>query len=167
LDQVRRDRELPSSAFVVAYELNFNAEYGGAAWQSIETLAKDTGLSEPSIVRITRQLAQHGYLKIEAGRPGRGSHSNRYFMVKQTSADGGLQTSAGESQTSAGGVDLSKTHRMRGAKAPPHEDEGSLRFAADASAPRFASELRKHRKRSKPSKAELTIRRAALARGSS
>ncbi len=97
LDQVKADKKLPRSAFVVAFELmdGFNAEFGGAAWKSIETLAKETRLSEPSIVRITRQLAQHGHLRIEPGKAGRGGrgHSNRYFMVQKTSADGAFKGS--------------------------------------------------------------------------
>ena len=125
LDQVKADKKLPGSAFLVAFELKqgFNADYGGACWKSIETLADETGLSEPSIVRITRQLVQHGHLRIEPGKAGRGGHTNRYFMVKKTSADGGsqtsVQTSAGESQTSAGGGDLLKTHLRGEAKASP------------------------------------------------
>src|ERR1700730_13531687 len=116
LDQVKADDKLPSSAFLVAFQLmqGFNAGYGGACWKSIETLAEETGLSEPSIVRITRQLAQRGHLRIEPGKAGRGGHTTRYFLVLKTSADGGLQTSAqtsaGESQTSAGGGDSLKTH---------------------------------------------------------
>jgi Helix-turn-helix domain len=135
LDQVKADDRLPRSAFVVAFELKqgFNAEFGGAAWMSIKTLAADTGLSEPSIVRITRQLVERGHLKIDAGKAGRGSHTNRYFMVNKTSADGGLetgfQTSAGESQTSAGGVDSIKT-LLREAKASrERERERSLALA--------------------------------------
>ena len=90
----------------------FNAEYGGASWKSIKTLAEETGLSEPSIVRITRQLVEHGHLKVDPGKAGRGGrgHSNRYFMVEKTSADGAFKAtekgSAGEAKGSAGGVDL-------------------------------------------------------------
>ena len=79
LDQVKADDELPSSAFLVAFQLmqGFNAKYGGACWKSIETLADDTGLSEPSIVRITRLLAQRGHLRIEPGSGvGRGGHNS-------------------------------------------------------------------------------------------
>ncbi len=70
LDQIKADKKLPGSAFLVAFELKqgFNAKYGGACWKSIETLADDTGLSEPSIVRITRQLAQRGHLRIRTGQ---------------------------------------------------------------------------------------------------
>ena len=122
LDQVKADDELPRSAFVVAFELmqGFNAKYGGAAWKSIETLATDTGLSEPSIVRITRQLVNHGHLKVDPGKGGRG-HSNRYFMVQKTSADGAFKAtgkgSAGESKGSVGGVDSLKIHLMEEANA--------------------------------------------------
>ncbi|WOH60934.1 helix-turn-helix domain-containing protein [Bradyrhizobium sp. BWC-3-1] len=152
LDQVKADKKLPRSAFIVAFQLmqGFNANYGGATWKSIETLAKETGLSEPSIVRITRQLAQRGHLKIEHGKAGRGGHSNRYFMVKKTSADEGLetstdgglqtspQTSAGDPQTSAGGGDLLKNHLTGEAQeASPvrGRESGSLALTGPASAP--------------------------------
>lgn len=143
LDQVKADDKLPRSAFVVAFQLmqGFNAEYGGAAWKSIETLAEETQLSEPSIVRITRQLVQRGHLKIEHGKAGRGGHTNRYFMVKKTSADGGLQTSAqtsaGDPQTSTGGGDLLKNHLTGEAEAasPVKERESELTLAVSARAP--------------------------------
>lgn len=151
LDQVKADKKLPRSAFVVAFQLmqGFNAEYGGAAWKSIETLAKETGLSEPSIVRITRQLTERGHLKIDPGKPGRGGHSNRYFMVKKTSAGGGLetstdgdlqtsaQTSARDPQTSASGGDPLKNHLTGEAieASPVGERESELTLAAAPGAP--------------------------------
>lgn len=163
LDQVKADREkprLPRSAFVVAFELmnGFNAQYGGACWKSIETLAKETGLSEPSIVRVTRQLAQHGHLRVEPGKAGRG-HSNRYFMVSKTAADGAFNTkkgsavgglqpsekgSVGESKGFAGGGDLPKTH-LRDAKASQvseRESEQTLVDAPGAPAPDGARPLK-------------------------
>ncbi|MCD9110097.1 helix-turn-helix domain-containing protein [Bradyrhizobium japonicum] len=135
LDQVKADDKLPRSAFVVAFQLmqGFNAEYGGAAWKSIETLADETGLSEPSIVRITRRLTERGHLKIDPGKAGRGGHSNRYFMVKKTSA----QTSAGDPQTSAGGGDLLKNHLTGEAEeaSPVKERENELTLAVIPASP--------------------------------
>jgi Helix-turn-helix domain len=124
LNQVKADREVTPSAFLVAFEIGqgFNAEYGGAAWPSSLTIAKAVGLSEPSIIRIVRQLAQRGHLKIDPGKQGAG-HSNRYFMVLKTSTSEGFRTAQKTSirvkKTSTGGYDLSKNHLQGDAKASP------------------------------------------------
>jgi hypothetical protein len=131
LQQVSADRELPPSASKVALGLVqlFNAEYGGAAWPSSLNIARAIGLSEPSIIRITRQLARHGHLRIDPGKAGRGGHTNQYFMVIQTSAGGGLQTSTGESQTSASGGDLLETPLRDPKGSPVREGERSRSLA--------------------------------------
>jgi hypothetical protein len=124
LAQVKADRELSPSAFMVAFELTqlFNAEYGGAAWKSSLNIAKAVGLSEPSIIRIVRQLRERGHLKIEPGKRGAG-HSNRYFMVLKTSTSEGFRTTKKTSipvkKTSTGGYDLLKNNLQGTLKRPP------------------------------------------------
>ena len=144
LDQVKADKKLPSSAFVVAFELKqgFSAKYGGACWKSIETLADKTGLSEPSIVRITRQLVERGHLRIEPGKAGRG-HSNRYFKVEKTSAGGAFKTSAdgafrsekGSVKGSAGGVDSINKGEAKASPLGERERSHSLADIPGAPAP--------------------------------
>ncbi|MEY9182348.1 helix-turn-helix domain-containing protein [Bradyrhizobium sp. USDA 313] len=87
LAQVKADRGLSPVAFLVAYEIgqHFNARYGGAAWPSSQTIAKNIGVGKATVIRAVRQLRERGHLTVEPGRaggpPGRG-HSNRYRMAK-------------------------------------------------------------------------------------
>src|SRR5262245_3291315 len=57
----------------------FNDNNGGCAYPSIETLATDAGLSNPTVRRAIVRIKQAGFLKVIAGKRGRG-HSNRYWM---------------------------------------------------------------------------------------
>jgi hypothetical protein len=87
LNQVRADPVLSPVAFLVAYEIgqHFNARHGGAAWPSSLTIASNIRMSERSVIRAAKLLAQRGHLKIDPGKAGRG-HSNQYFMVLQKGA---------------------------------------------------------------------------------
>jgi Helix-turn-helix domain len=81
LNAVKADRELPPSAFLVAYEIgqHFNSRHGGAAWPGLETIAASIGLDKATVIRAVKRLRQRGHLLVEPGRSGRG-HSNRYRM---------------------------------------------------------------------------------------
>jgi hypothetical protein len=87
LNQIKADRELLPSAFIIAFEIgqHFNRKRGGAAWPSYLTIANAVGLDEATVVRLVRRLHQRGHIKIEPGKRGRG-HPNRYFMVVQKPA---------------------------------------------------------------------------------
>jgi hypothetical protein len=87
LNQVKADAELSPVAFLVAYEIgqHFNARHGGAAWPSSLSIATNIRMSERSVIRAAKLLAQRGHLKIDPGKAGRG-HSNQYFMVLQKGA---------------------------------------------------------------------------------
>jgi DNA-binding Lrp family transcriptional regulator len=82
LNQVKADRELSPSAFIVAFEIgqHFNRKRGGAAWPSYLTIANAVGLDEATVVRLVRRLRDRGHIKVDPGKRGRG-HPNRYFMV--------------------------------------------------------------------------------------
>jgi hypothetical protein len=87
LNQVRGDPELSPVAFMVAFEIgqHFNSRHGGAAWPSSLTIASNIRMSERSVIRAAKLLAQRGHLKIDPGKAGRG-HSNQYFIVLQKGA---------------------------------------------------------------------------------
>ena len=95
LNQVKADRALTASAFIVAFEIgqHFNRKRGGAVWPSYLTIANAVRLDEATVVRMVRRLHERGHIKIEPGKRGRG-HPNRYFMVVQKGTAAHL--SAGE-----------------------------------------------------------------------
>ena len=83
-NQVKADRKLPPSAFLVAFEIgqHFNCHRGGCAWPSLRTIGANVGLSESSAARLVHLLWRRNHLEIDFGEAGRG-HSNQYFMVLQ------------------------------------------------------------------------------------
>jgi hypothetical protein len=78
LYQVHHDPELPPSALGVLLEIAWPmSSIGQCSWPSLETMARNCGLSKPSAVRLVQQLVARGHLLAEGGRPGRG-HATRY-----------------------------------------------------------------------------------------
>src|SRR6516162_6935935 len=80
LDQVLADRDIPDSAFRLAYAItsfiNRGARY---AWPSHATLAKQIGFDDRSIRRCVAILQQAGHLDVESGG---GRHkTNRYRPI--------------------------------------------------------------------------------------
>jgi hypothetical protein len=81
LDQVALDRDLPSSAFKVAYVIGEHINrVSGEAWPASRTIAKACALSQPTVIELVPKLVANGHLALEPGRAGRG-HSHRYQMV--------------------------------------------------------------------------------------
>jgi hypothetical protein len=83
LDQVARDKKLPSSAFVVIYVISqhINMETG-EAFPSTETIGELAGLHPFSVRQTLQPLVDAGHLAVQWGKPGRG-HPHRYRMVIQ------------------------------------------------------------------------------------
>jgi hypothetical protein len=78
LYQVHHDPELPPSALAILLEIAWPmGSIGQCSWPSLETMARNCGLSKPSAVRLVQQLVTRGHLIAEGGRPGRG-HATRY-----------------------------------------------------------------------------------------
>jgi hypothetical protein len=81
LDQVALDRNLPASAFKVAYAIaQCLNEDSGEAFPGSDTIARRIGMSQATVIAMVRQLKTNGHLGVEPGRPGRG-HSNRYRKI--------------------------------------------------------------------------------------
>ncbi|MGY3605141.1 MULTISPECIES: hypothetical protein [unclassified Bradyrhizobium] len=84
LNQVKRDRDLPASAFKVAFELGqwingetFERDGSLVAWPSLETVGAAV-MSERTARDMVKRLQQRGHLDIKIGRgPG---HPSRYTL---------------------------------------------------------------------------------------
>jgi hypothetical protein len=81
LDQVVGDKDLPSSAFKVAYVIaqSINEETG-EGFPGTKKIAARIAMSQPTVIAMVRQLQVSGHLGVLPGRAGRG-HSNRYRMI--------------------------------------------------------------------------------------
>ena len=78
-DQVRSDRALPCSTYLVADVIAAHVNRkAGEAWPSQARIAAKTGLSEGAIKRAIRLLERRGYLKVI---PGQGRRSSRYQLL--------------------------------------------------------------------------------------
>src|SRR3981081_1057635 len=83
LDQVALDRNLPSSAFKVAYVIAEHVNRAsGDAWPSTERIGQGCALKQSTVVDLVRRLHAAGHLAIEPGRAGRG-HSHRYRLIQK------------------------------------------------------------------------------------
>jgi hypothetical protein len=82
LHQVNEDNALPASDLKVALQLtrHFNQGDGGRAYPSCKLIADTIGLSEATVIRAVRRLAERSHLRVEWGKAGRG-HPNQYWMV--------------------------------------------------------------------------------------
>jgi len=77
---VSRDPRLPGNAFKLAYQLAIHLNRKTKlAWPSQNTISAATSISESSIKRLAKLLADCGHIEIIVSR-GRG-HSNRYRLV--------------------------------------------------------------------------------------
>ena len=77
---VSRDPRLPGNAFKLAYQLAIHLNRKTKlAWPSQNTICAATSLSEPTIKRMAKLLAEYGHIEIIVSR-GRG-HSNRYRLL--------------------------------------------------------------------------------------
>lgn len=88
LHQVALDRELPHTAFKVAYIIgeHVNRE-SGEAWPSTERIAQGCALKQSTVVGLVRKLEAAGHLAIDPGQAGRG-HSHHYrTIIKHRGAD--------------------------------------------------------------------------------
>lgn len=88
LHQVALDRNLPHTAFKVAYIIgeHVNRE-SGEAWPSTERIAQGCALKQSTVVGLVRRLEAAGHLAIDPGQAGRGK-SHRYRMIlKHRGAD--------------------------------------------------------------------------------
>ena len=85
LAEVERIRTsgLSSSARLILYELTIRANREGICWPSIARLASDTGLSENSIRKITRQLEKAKWIRIH--REDRKSHRYEIRPIEEGS----------------------------------------------------------------------------------
>jgi hypothetical protein len=81
LKQIARDKNVPSSAFRVAFVIaqHFNKN-SGEAYPSTETIGSQSALYPSSVRAMVDALAEHGHLAVVWGRKGRG-HPNRYSMI--------------------------------------------------------------------------------------
>jgi hypothetical protein len=82
LAQVNVDDEMPASAakLAIAFTRFFNEAQDGAAWASLRTLGTAAAISKTNVEKLLRQFEARDHLRIEWGKPGRGS-SNRCWMV--------------------------------------------------------------------------------------
>jgi hypothetical protein len=93
LGGIMPDKEVPSSAFEVAYAIGqyLNRETG-EAFPSTDTIARDTGLSQSTVRDAVALLHNLGHLHVTWGSRGRG-HPNKYrpIIKERTTAilDGG------------------------------------------------------------------------------
>jgi len=80
LKQIMADKELPCSAFPLCFVIStyMNRKKGGEAYPSLETLAKDTGMSRRWVIVLTKRLEERGHLEIKHNNKGRKNVSNRY-----------------------------------------------------------------------------------------
>lgn len=81
-ERVAADRALPGSASSIAVILakHFNRHKDGAAWPSMETLAKETGFNLSTVSRTLRRMEKRGHIRAQWAKRGRGP-SSRYFMA--------------------------------------------------------------------------------------
>jgi DNA-binding transcriptional regulator YhcF (GntR family) len=81
--QVRCDRKLPSAAKVIAAVIadHWNEE-SGEAHPSTSTIAKEAGLSQPTVRRMLPNLVERGHVAITFGSRGSG-HPNRYWPMEK------------------------------------------------------------------------------------
>jgi hypothetical protein len=81
LDQVALDKNLPASAFKVAYVIaqHLNEE-SGEAFPGSDRIASNIAMSQATVIAMVRQLQKNGHLGVDPGCAGRG-HSNRYRMI--------------------------------------------------------------------------------------
>lgn len=80
LNQVRRDQELTSLAFMLAYVLADPVnEREGCAWPCIAHLAAECHVTEKGVKKVIRSLVERGHLSVEVG-VGRG-WTNRYRWI--------------------------------------------------------------------------------------
>jgi hypothetical protein len=81
LEQVNADKNLPSSAFKIAFVIaqHLNEETG-EAWPSTETIGSYCALYPSSVRVMVDNLVKHGHLAVEWGRKGRG-HPNKYRPI--------------------------------------------------------------------------------------
>lgn len=81
LDQVVLDRDLPPSAFKVAYVIAQHVNrQSGEAFPSSDRIAARMAMSQATVIAMVRQLQIKGHLAVDPGRAGRG-HSNHYRMI--------------------------------------------------------------------------------------
>jgi hypothetical protein len=81
LDQVVLDRDLPPSAFKVAYAIGQHVNrQSGEAFPSSDRIAARISMSQATVIAMVRQLQIKGHLAVDPGRAGRG-HSNHYRMI--------------------------------------------------------------------------------------
>jgi hypothetical protein len=98
-DQVVADRELPPSAFKVAYVIATSlwrnkgtvtlvtpettaSDQIREAWIGTREIADKIGMSRFTVMTMVRRLVEQGHLEVDPGRRGRG-HSNHYRLVKK------------------------------------------------------------------------------------
>jgi hypothetical protein len=89
LDQVLIDRELPASAFKVAYRIGdgFNdVQHDGKAWESCKEIGNAIAMSEKTVITMVRRLHARGHLRVEWGQQGRGHPNNYWMIIKPASA---------------------------------------------------------------------------------
>jgi hypothetical protein len=86
LHQVNRDDALKPIDIRVCLQLtkHFNEEEGGCAWPSYKKIGEPIGVPEPTVIRSVKRVHEHGHLRIEWGKPGRG-HPNQYWMILKPS----------------------------------------------------------------------------------
>ena len=80
LKQVMADKELPLTAFHLCFVIStyMNRKEGGEAYPSLETLAREAGMSRRWVIVLTKHVEDRGHLEIRRSRLGRKNVSNRY-----------------------------------------------------------------------------------------
>jgi hypothetical protein len=95
LYQIIRDAELLANDIRVCVTLTkfFNEEDGGRAFPSCKTIGEPIGLHETTVLRSVKRVHKHGHLRVEWGKPGRGSSNQYWMLIKPASS---AQVSEGE-----------------------------------------------------------------------
>lgn len=131
---LKSDRDLTALAVGTQLIEHFNEKEGGRAWAGTAFMAKELGVSQPTVVRAVHRMHARGRLQVEWGKRGRG-HANQYWMVIK---DAPAPTAPAAKGTSADLFDTLKD-------APAHVlDAGKDAPASRKDAPAHMNHLKNH-----------------------
>jgi hypothetical protein len=83
---VKSDHDLTALAVALQLTEHFNETEGGVARAGTQFMARQLGLSQPTVVRALHRLADRGRLRIEWGKQGRGNVNHCWMLVEERCA---------------------------------------------------------------------------------
>jgi hypothetical protein len=130
---VKSDHDLTALAVAVQLTEHFNEAEGGVARAGTQFMARQLGVSQPTVVRALHRLADRGRLRIEWGKQGRGNVNHCWMLVEERCASASFEP-AGKIQ---------KKMRQRQKKdAPAHMNHLKNQGGASKEAPPLERETR-------------------------